>query len=354
MNQPFSGKDHMNAVFNNKNTDRIPVRAMQGFRPILDIAGLTSKEVLTQPDKYVAALQTVLELCPSDAATILVGDPALMAEFAGMSFEEAKSLPPGKSLRDDKSALKKFSALQADQYERLHYFTQICEQAVKALPNEVVDVFTISPWSTAMMLRGVETVIFDTMDDPEFAHALLRFTTDISKIVGDAILKTGVDMLTIGDPSAGCSVISPKMFKEWVNPYLKETVDHFKHQGNTPVFLHICGYTDPIMEDLVALGIDGLSIDAPSSLEKLVEISKKKIVIEGNFPMELFLEGSKEQIETKVKESVNIAAEPNGYRYILCSGCQVPDPAPLENVKTFLAAGKHYGHRKSHSSTPQS
>jgi len=98
-------------------------------------------------------------------------------------------------------------------------------------------------------------------------------------------------------------------------------------------------------EVLVSLGVDGLSIDAPASLKKLVGISNKGIVIEGNFPGELYIEGTKEQIEEKVKESVEIAAEPNGYRYILCSGCQVPDTAPLENVRTFLEAGHRYGKR---------
>jgi len=70
-------------------------------------------------------------------------------------------------------------------------------------------------------------------------------------------------------------------------------------------------------------------------------------VIEGNFPGELYVEGTKEQIEEKVKESVETAAERNGYRYILCSGCQVPDNAPLENVKYFLEAGQRYGRRPS-------
>jgi uroporphyrinogen decarboxylase len=194
-----------------------------------------------------------------------------------------------------------------------------------------------------MGMRGIETLIYDAVDDPDFVHALLRFTTDLSMVIGDAILETGVGMLTLGDPSAGCSVLSPSMFRDWVKPYLQETIQHFKSKSETPIFLHICGFVDPIMEDLVSIGVDGLSIDGPSSLEKLVEISQEKIVVEGNFPTELYIDGTKDQIETKVKELVETAAEPNGNRYILCSGCQVPDAAPLENVRTFLEAGQKYG-----------
>lgn len=343
MGAQYTGKDHMSAVFGNGQTDRIPVRAMQGFGPIIKSVGLTGKEVLTQPDKYIKALTTVMDVSPSDAATILVGDPALFAEFVDLSFQEIRALGPGKRVIDDKSTLSKLKVRSADEYERLAYFREICEKAVEAMPDVFIDVFSLSPWSTAMNMRGIETMIYDTNDDPDFVHALLRFTTDLSKVIGDAILETGVGMVTIGDPSAGCSVISPVMFRKWAKPYLQETIQHLKRENRAPVFLHICGYTDPILEDLVALGVDGLSIDAPASLKKLVDISESKIVIEGNFPGELFIQGTREEIEEKVKESIDIAGEANGYRYILCSGCQVPDTAPQENVTYFLNAGKQYG-----------
>ncbi len=345
MGMQYTGKDHINAVLGKGQTDRIPVRAMQSFGPLLDLAGVSGKEILTEPDKYVKALVKLWEVAPSDALVILVGDPALSAEIAGLTFAEFKALGLEKSLIEDKATLKKMVLRDAKDYKRLQYYVEICEKACEALPHVVMDTFTVSPWSTAMMMRGIEAMIYDTADDPDFVHELLEFTTDLAKMMGDALLETGVGIVTIGDPSAGCSVISPTMFREWAKPYLQETINHLKRQSEIPIFLHICGFTDPIMEDLVSLGIDGLSIDAPASLEKLVDISKSGIVIEGNFPGELYVEGTKEQIEEKVKESVETAAERNGYKYILCSGCQVPDNAPLENVKYFLEAGQRYGRR---------
>ncbi len=345
METQFTGKDHMASVFGNGQTDRIPVRAMQSFAPILRTAGLSGKEINTQPDKYVKALSTVVEISPSDAATILVGDPALFAEYVDLPYKELRAMEPGQRVLDDKSKLGGFNVKPANKYERLAFFLEACERAVQAIPDTLIDAFIPSPWSTAMNMRGIENMIFDTNDDPDFVHALLRFTTDLAKEIGDAVLDTGVGMVTIGDPSAGCSVISPIMFRKWVQPYLQETIDHLKRDKKAPVCLHICGYTDSILEDLVALDLDVLSIDAPASLAKAVDISKSNIVIEGNFPGELFIEGTKEEIEEKVKESIDTAAEPNGYRYILCSGCQVPDTAPLENVSHFLNAGKKFGSR---------
>ncbi|MBE0414993.1 MAG: uroporphyrinogen decarboxylase family protein [Dehalococcoidia bacterium] len=344
MERQYSGKDHMAAVFGGEATDRIPVRAMQTLKPALELAGVTGKEVRTEPDKYIKAMVALQEVVPSDAIVILVGDDALFANIVGLSFEELKALGMrGKPLLGDKSTFAKIELREPKQYERLLYHLEICEKAISVLPDVIIDAFTISPWTAAMMLRGMENFIFDTKDDPQFAHDLLRFTTEFAKMVGDALLETGIGLLTVADPNAGSSVISPKMFREWAKPYLEETVTHFKRQRETPIFLHICGYTDPIMEDLVSLGIDGMSIDDPSSLKRLVEISQGRIVIEGNFPTELYVIGTKDQIDEKVKECIDTAAEPNGYKYILCSGCQVPDNAPIENVKHFLEFGRQYG-----------
>jgi len=346
METRYTGKDHMAAVFGRGQTDRVAVRTMQGFGQIMGRTGVTGKEMATQPEKFVTVLTALHQVAPSDAMAVLVGDPALFAELVGLTFKEFRAFGPGKNLLDDKSKLGRLEIRPADQYQRLDYYSEICRLGRKGLPDAMLDAISFSPWSAAMMLRGLENMVYDSADDPEFLRTLLRFTTDMAIMIGDGLLDAGVDMLTLGDPSAGCSVISPKMFREWAKPCLQEAVTHFKSRSATPVVLHICGYTDPIMEDMVSLGLDGLSIDAPSSLKKLVGLSQGKIAIEGNFPGELYVDGTKEQIEAKVQELLATAAEPNGYRYILCSGCQVPDNAPLENVRMFLEAGHRYGQRR--------
>jgi MtaA/CmuA family methyltransferase len=242
---------------------------------------------------------------------------------------------------EDKSTLAQFELPDLEQGERLPYYLEICRGTMSAIPDAAVDPMFTSPWSTAMVMRGPQNLLLDTQDDPPFLRELLKYTTEVVKMVGGALLATGADVLTIADPSAGCGLISPTMFRRWVEPYLRETISHLKHLRDTPIILHICGYVDPIMEDLVNLGVDGISIDGPSSLERLVEVSNGMVVVEGNCPTGLFLTGTMEQIEAQVKECVDIAAA--GKNYILCSGCQVPDNAPLESVSRFLEFGRRYG-----------
>jgi uroporphyrinogen decarboxylase len=346
MKRSYTGKEHIAAIFRRERTDRVPVRVFHGLRPGLELASVTAKEVRTEPDKYVLVLAALYEVLPQDAVSILIADEALFAEAAGkrlsFTFVDVRArAAAGISLLEDKSTLAQFELPDLEQGERLPYFLEICQGALCAMPDAAVDPMFTAPWSTAMLMRGPQNMLLDTQDDPPFLHELLSYTTDVAKMVGAALLDTGADVLTIADPSAGSSLISPTMFKQWVEPYLRETIKYLKRQKDIPIILHICGQVDPIMEDLVSLGVDGISIDGPSSLERLVQVSKGRVVVEGNCPTGLYLTGTAEEIEAQVRECVDVAA--GGNAYILCSGCQVPDSAPLENVRHFLEFGQQYG-----------
>jgi len=181
------------------------------------------------------------------------------------------------------------------------------------------------------------------VDDPNFVHDAMRFCTDYTKIAGTALLNAmgeGSIGMYATDPSSGCSVISPKLYSEFVKPYHKEVVDHF-HELNTTVTFHICGYLDPIMEEVESIGIDAMSIDEQSSLEKMMEISQEKTVVIGNVAPLLFANGTEKEIEDAVAKCLKTAA--NRKNYILGSGCAVPPQTPLNNIKAFMEAAEKYG-----------
>ncbi len=95
------------------------------------------------------------------------------------------------------------------------------------------------------------------------------------------------------------------------------------------------------MKDLLSLGIEGLSIDSPSSLEKLFSLERGKTVIIGNIDPLLFVQGTREQLEEKVKECLAISR--GDARYAVAPGCQIPLDAPLEKMKHFIACCHRYG-----------
>ena len=341
----YSGKDYVEAAFTRQRLDRVPAAALCSLIPILPQLGLTRKELRLEPDKFVTAMVASEELIPSDATSLIVGDEALTAEAigkkAGLTREQLVEWGRQKlRLLHDKSFLTDLELSDLKDSERMAYYQEICRLALSRMEGTAIWPFTPSPWSTAMGWRGIEELIFDTRDDPEFVQELLAFTTEYAKAIGEAILETGVGYVVIGEPSASCGVISPKMFRQYVKPYLKDAVDYLRGLQKGRVILHMCGYADPVMADLVEIGFDGMSIDSPSSLQKMVETNEGQSVIIGNTSTEIFQSGTKEEIADAARECIDTAAAGNGY--ILCSGCQVPELAPAENTVHFLKTAHEY------------
>ena len=185
----------------------------------------------------------------------------------------------------------------------------------------------------------MQELIFDTVDDPDFVEELMKFTTEVTKILGSKVIETGLS-LTMGEAASSCSLISPAIYRHFIKPHHQEIVDFFR-QKRTGLSMHICGYIDPIMEDLMDLGIGALSLDSPSSLIRMVEISRKKIVLVGNVATILFVSGTKEEMEVTVKECISVAGM--GGAYIISSGCELPYNSTLERVQFFVKVAEKHG-----------
>ena len=175
----------------------------------------------------------------------------------------------------------------------------MCEKCVEVFPDYHIDTMIGGPWSFALELRGASEAMEDLYDDKQFLHDLMNYTTDTVIARCLAVMELGVFPF-VGDPAAGMSLISPAAYREHVLPYHQKIVEAVHDKGGRVAF-HICGYVDPIFEDLIGLGVDGLSIDAPSSLEKLFEVGRGKTTIIGNVNPILFVEGTPDQLQEEVK-----------------------------------------------------
>jgi uroporphyrinogen decarboxylase len=341
----YSGKDHVAAAFARELTDRVPVRVWYGVTVGALAAGVTAKQVRTEPQAYAQMTIKAQDVLHNDTVPVAAFDAVMFAEGAGdglgLTLQEIiDQARKGVSLLEDKATFAKFKLPDLMQKVRLPYYVEICKILKSEIGDAALDVVITGPWTTAAELRGAEKLIYDTADDPGFVNELMRHCTDYTKMIGAAIVEAGADIVTFGDPSSGTSVISPAMFRKWSKPYLEETINYLRVKGAT-LCLHVCGKVDPIMEDMVAIGVDAISIDGPSSLKQMVDISQGRLVTIGNAPTGLFVEGTKEQLEAAARDCIDTAAA--GGAYILSSGCQIPENASLENVLHFLEYARQYG-----------
>ncbi len=335
MEKSVTGKDRMEAAFKGEKLDRHPVMLLLGGH-YAEKAGYTLEQFLTQPE---AALETVKLTCEElDSDILFVPFNPLMPD-AQEALRKLMGKPPSIKNENIKEKLPKWTVRLPREDGLFSAHLDMCEKCVKEFPDYSIATMIGGPWSFALELRGANEAMEDLYDDKQFLHDLTGYTTDTVIARCLAALELGV-LPFIGDPSAGMSLISPAVYREHVLPYHQKMVEAVHAEGGKIVF-HICGHVDPIFEDLVDLGIDGMSIDGPSSLEKLFEVGRGKTVIIGNVDPLLFVEGTADELRDAAKTCLDIAQGDAGY--VVGPGCQIPLQANLDNIKAFTQACHTYG-----------
>ena len=335
----ITGRDRIRACMKRTHADRIPIGLILGpFKA--KVMGYSLRDYWTDGGKLAEATIACYEILKTDSVDI-GWDIHMEAEAAGAELEFPHDGVPQvkRPVLADKSALSRLKVPQSGTGGRFPAYLEACRAVIQTLKDCALSGTVTGPWTTAAGLRGAQELIYDTVDDPLFVEELMKFTTEVTKILGAQVLETGLS-LTMGEAASSCSLISPAIYRRFIKPRHQEIVQFFRDK-KAGLALHVCGYIDPIMEDMMDLGIVALSLDSPSSLKRMVEISQKKIVLVGNVATSLFASGTKEEIEASVRECLRVAAP--GGAFILSSGCELPYNATLERAWFFMKAAQEYG-----------
>ena len=334
----ISGKQYMLSAVRRKRLDRLPTTVLIGPY-CAKMAGCSVRDILTDAQKSAQAHRVFYDRFRPDSL-IVYNDIYLELEAIGceLEFPEDNISHPKKALLEDKKSTAGLKIPDPRKDARLPYFLELCERVSQQVRHEAsVGLGHSGPWNLAMHLRGAEQFLIDSIQDPAFVHELMAFTTEVVKTLGDTLIEQGF-MPSIGEASASCSLISPQMYKDFILPYHQELCRHFRER-KAMMSLHICGFIDPIIQDVVNSGIGFLSLDAPSSLEKAVATAAGKVVIMGNVPTHLYADGTPADMENAVDACLQAAGETG--RFVLASGCEIPLNSTEDRIEHFFK----YGHK---------
>jgi len=338
--QNATGKYYMVTALKRKYADRVPTTVLIG--PYCSrLAGYSVREILTNAQKSAEAHLAFYDRFKPDSL-IIYNDIYLEAEAVGceLEFPEDSISHPKSLVLENKSQVAKLKVPNPKKDGRLPYFIELCERVSSEVKKTAaVGLGHSGPWNLAMHLRGAESLLLDTIDDPEFVHELMGFTIEVVQTFSDTLIEAGLTP-SIGEAYATCDLISPQIYKDFIKPYHAKLCNYYKSKG---IFLglHVCGLIDPIMEDIIETGISFLSLDAPSSLKRFVDLSAGKIIIEGNVPTTLFSSGTRQEMESTIRHCIDTAADGSGY--ILASGCEIPLDSTEDRVAHFFEYSHQYG-----------
>jgi uroporphyrinogen decarboxylase len=199
--------------------------------------------------------------------------------------------------------------------------------------------FDQGPFSLATAVRGIEQLMMDCYDDPQFVFDLLEICTDAVIKFGQACGGAGCHALTFGDSTAG--LLSPALFEKFAFPFEKRVVHALQDLG-IPVFLHICGDVGHVIDLMVATDVPALEVDYQRPIAFYKEKTGGQICLQGNIePSGVMLQGTVDAVRDACRSAIE-EGKP-GSRFILSSGCEVPRDTPPENIHAMIQSAKTFG-----------
>jgi len=332
----YTGKQRVDAVFKGLFTDRIPSCPVISQCNI-QLIDASVRQFLTDPKIIIQAQIAAYERYKPDIL-VLKGDSLMEAEAMGntLRFPEDSICFSTKPILDDKGKLNRLKLPNPARDGRMPGFIEAVAEVNKIITDSETFTFLTGPWTIAIELRRAEELLKDAKNDRAFFHKLMRFTSRMSIGFGEALLPL-TDCLIYSECYASSSFISRELYRNLVFPYHKQIVDHFRSRM-AGVGLHICGYTDPILEDMVNTGATLISIDAPTDLVKALEVARGRAVVMGNINTNLSSYGTRENMRKAIEKCIHIAGRKRAY--ILASGCEVSSSTSPEKVGWFMELSK--------------
>ncbi len=199
---------------------------------------------------------------------------------------------------------------------------------------------TVEPFEMIKDVLGHEIMLKAMLKRPEWIHDIFDtytsvaielfemftaegFVCDGAFVYGDMAYKTGPFM-------------SPRHFREFLCPYHKRLFDAF-HRRGMPVIFHSDGDIRPVIDDLIASGVDAinpLECKAGMDLRELAPRYGDRLSFVGNFDVRVMLSNDPEQIRAEVRTKLAAAMPYRGIIYH--SDHSVPPGVTLESYRVVL------------------
>jgi len=202
-------------------------------------------------------------------------------------------------------------------------------------------------WQDACCLFGTEKMIMEAYDDPEWVHQFLKILQKRKITFVKSLKGAKYDILELGGGDASTTVISPKLFNEFVAPYDSELIK-LAHEARQRIVYHTCGGMMPILEDIAAMQPDAMETFTPPAMGADVDLAEAKrrigdkVCLIGGFDQFHFFKGcTPEQTRAEVRRCFEAAGENGGF--ILAPSDHFFD-ADVELIKAFADEARKCGY----------
>lgn len=211
----------------------------------------------------------------------------------------------------------------------------------------IADMFTAGVFFHAMRMRGFEQFMGDLAMRPRFAIALMEKLVEIYEGFYQSYLGAVgkyIDIVAVADDlgTQTSPMLSPRMYKEMIKPLHKRLYSYIKNRTDAKLLMHSDGAIEPLIGDLIDVGVDILDpIQTSAQGMDPAELKKKygsKIVFYGAIDVQTVLsQGTPEDVENEVYRMIDTLGQGGGYVLGATHNIQ-PDCPPANVVKMYRTA----------------
>jgi len=224
------------------------------------------------------------------------------------------------------------------------------EEEVKKIKDKklaVVAPLEMTIFEVAWQIRGFNELMTDFLINEDLPEFLLDRITELRCFQAKRYAEAGVDIIRLGD-DVGTQhklMMSPDLWRKWLKPRLIKVINSVrKVNPNIFIFYHSDGYIEPIISDLIEIGINILNPVQPECMDpaKLKRLYGDRLVFWGTISIQRTLPfGTPEDVRKEVKERIETVGKGGG---LIISPTHAIEPeVPYENIFGFVEAVKEYG-----------
>ncbi|CAG0934747.1 uroporphyrinogen decarboxylase [Rhodocyclaceae bacterium] len=340
--ETMTSKDRTVAALTGKPYDRIPVNLLisdHAARVIGVTVGEYNNSARLMAEGQIAAWRRY------GADNVNTG-PGLtgIAEAIGSRLAFPDSTPyVADHVVKEEADLDRLTVPDPERHGRLPLFLEAATIVLKEIGDQApLSMTTSGPFTTAAGIRGTEQFLRDLHRNPAFAHRLLRLATD--SIIRFATAAVGVGArIGLADPTASGTMISPRQFREFALPYLREVTAAITRVAGFPPSLHICGNTSKIWPEMADTGVSVLSLDDAVDIAEAKGLVGDRVALLGNVrPTATMFMGTTDDVRANARECLAKGWD-NPKGYILGLGCGLPIDTPPENIHALVEAARTCG-----------
>jgi len=313
-------------------TGRLAVAPLVGY-PGARLTGTPLKENLLNADSHIESVRAIHDRWRPDLLLPMM-DLAVEAGALGLPLRFPENESPTVEAHPIRSAedMGPFQDIDILGDARLRSFLETV-RAIARIPDVLHGAYVVGPFTLAGLLMGASEAALATIRQPDLLHEVMTFCVQRIHPYADACVTAGADLVVYLEPTA--VLLSPDAFREFSGQYVQSLIT--RHEAAS--VLHICGNTAPLIDAMIATGVDGLSLDACVDFARVSEVTPDDVVLIGNIdPVGTMGSSSINDVKRAVAD---LRATMHGHmNFVLSTGCDLPLETPIENIDAFMRAGR--------------